>query len=459
MAMAGIRPPFDRHDEEKSFLWAEAWAGFGEAADSPQPGDVLVFKFSGSDHHVTLFSGLAADGSYICVGGNQSHQVKVSNYPKTEVEAIRRPPSAGAMVGSSIAWPPSVHHYVGITATVFGGSGDPNHSRYDNHLINDSELGVALPYHFPNPVPKVICYVNGKSVVCDIVDVGPWNTNDPYWQTGARPQAETGTDMSGRHTNFAGIDLTPAAARSLGIDGKGKVDWEFAGAGTMPSHHDPDQQKQAKQPSPDLIGMLLDRIRQLEAKMSTSATGGANQSLPQLDLTRIEQDIARLGQIAASFSQFAGKLGTTLPTDGLPPQIQQIEQSITRLGQIAGNLAQVTSSLPLGQVQPDDNVTSAPILSPIDKLFGGQAMVGLKTPIAIFGYVGLWILQALGSVGTATGDTATTTGSVLTALFSGLGAAGVTAKFDRAFQALSLISGALQKLPALSSPVLPPSGK
>jgi hypothetical protein len=68
---------------------------------------------------------------------------------------------------------------------------------------------------------------SGVSVNCDIVDVGPWNTNDPYWQTGARPQAESGTDTTGRKTNKAGIDLTLAAAQAINLDGKGLVDWEF----------------------------------------------------------------------------------------------------------------------------------------------------------------------------------------------------------------------------------------
>jgi hypothetical protein len=33
--------------------------------------------------------------------------------------------------------------------------------------------------------------------------------------------------MSGRKTNGAGIDLSPALAEELDIDGMGKVDWEF----------------------------------------------------------------------------------------------------------------------------------------------------------------------------------------------------------------------------------------
>ena len=33
------------------------------------------------------------------------------------------------------------------------------------------------------------------------------------------------TARDGRRTNLAGIDLTPAAARQLGIEDKGEVEW------------------------------------------------------------------------------------------------------------------------------------------------------------------------------------------------------------------------------------------
>ena len=81
--------------------------------------------------------------------------------------------------------------------------------------ITDDELGVALPYRFKGERPTIRVFKDGKSVDCEIVDVGPWNINDPYWETGARPQAESGTDNTGRRTNKAGIDLTPAAADAL----------------------------------------------------------------------------------------------------------------------------------------------------------------------------------------------------------------------------------------------------
>ncbi len=119
-----------------------------------------------------------------------------------------------------------------ITATVFGGDGEVERSAYDGHRVGENEYVVALPYRFPGDRPKVEVRANGKSHTATIEDVGPWNgitaeKSDPYWMTGARPQAESGTDLNGRRTNRAGIDLSPALGRYLGVDGLGKVDWRI----------------------------------------------------------------------------------------------------------------------------------------------------------------------------------------------------------------------------------------
>ena len=120
--------------------------------------------------------------------------------------------------------------FTDITATSFGGPGDANSSAYGG-MVDPNVPGVALPYHFTKPTPNVRVFLGDKHVDCAVVDVGPWNINDPYWQTGSRPQAESGTDVSGRHTNLAGIDLTPAAWVSLGYplpnSAKTKVSWDF----------------------------------------------------------------------------------------------------------------------------------------------------------------------------------------------------------------------------------------
>jgi hypothetical protein len=180
-------------------------------------------------------------------------------------------------------------------------------------------------------------------------------------------------------------------------------------------------------------------------------------ALPPIDWVRVEQDIARLGQIAAAFSSVGGWVGR-VPTTGLPPQVVQADQQIVRLGEIAGKLSQYAEVLS-GQATAEQVLAEKPQLSPIDKMLGGEALVGVKTPLAIAGYALMWILQTLGVMGTATGDTATTTGTVLTVLVSAFGALGVTAKFDRAFEALSTIAGLLQKLPALVPPAAPVGGK
>lgn len=119
------------------------------------------------------------------------------------------------------------HH---IIATVFGGVGDPQKSAYEDRMIKPDEIGVALPARFhadERPPVYLANLVTGKTVVAQIVDVGPWNTDDPYWMHGQRPQAESGKDSRGRKTNGAGIDLTPGAAEAIGLNGKGKINWAF----------------------------------------------------------------------------------------------------------------------------------------------------------------------------------------------------------------------------------------
>jgi peptidoglycan hydrolase-like protein with peptidoglycan-binding domain len=135
--------------------------------------------------------------------------------------------------------PPSPTRQLGITATVFGGQGDKQPVAYSDVAPGWAErCGCALPYRFPDAKrDKVRGIVGSKSILMEIVDVGPWNWTDPYWKTGTRPRSESQrrsrqkADDGLIPTNDAGIDLTPAAARALGIDGLGKIDWEFVMAG------------------------------------------------------------------------------------------------------------------------------------------------------------------------------------------------------------------------------------
>jgi D-alanyl-D-alanine carboxypeptidase len=154
------------------------------------------------------------------------HKDMVASLPSTVTDRVAAMPTMPFPVAPAKVASVAPYLNMGIIATVFGGASDHETSAYTGHRIDDTVLGVALPAYMPNT--KIRVHNGGKSVVADVVDIGPWNTNDPYWETRKRPQAESGTDMRGRHTNRAGIDLTPATARALGIDGKGVVDWELA---------------------------------------------------------------------------------------------------------------------------------------------------------------------------------------------------------------------------------------
>ncbi len=84
--------------------------------------------------------------------------------------------------------------------------------------------------------------------------------------------------------------------------------------------------------------------------------------------------------------------------------------------------------------------TTPPVMSPIDKLLGGEALQGKKTPLAILAYVVLAILQSVDVAGTATGATATPTGQILTTLIGAFGGLGVLSKFDRVVQMMGIIA-------------------
>jgi hypothetical protein len=117
---------------------------------------------------------------------------------------------------------PGIPRFTGITTTSFAGDSDSDISKrsaYTGKTIDSNKPGAALPYHFPGTPPVIRVFCRGKTVDCPIVDVGPWNTHDTYWDHGARPQAESGTDTTGRHTNRAGLDLTPGAWAALGKTG------------------------------------------------------------------------------------------------------------------------------------------------------------------------------------------------------------------------------------------------
>ena len=128
-----------------------------------------------------------------------------------------------------------------ITATVFGGSREHQTTAYDEHVITDDEFTVAYPFRFPYPGKLPIIQVHNvatnKAVNANVGEVGPWMEDDDYAQKGTRPIAETcyknktplprGPHKGKVPTNPSGLDLSPAVARAVGIDGMGRINWRF----------------------------------------------------------------------------------------------------------------------------------------------------------------------------------------------------------------------------------------
>jgi lysozyme family protein/peptidoglycan hydrolase-like protein with peptidoglycan-binding domain len=100
----------------------------------------------------------------------------------------------------------------------------------------------------------------------------------------------------------------------------------------------------------------------------------------------------------------------------------------------AANPLQVIIGALLGR-QTGAEAANAPILSPIDKALGGEALAGKKTALSVVAYVVLAILKAAGVVGAAT-----PAGQIMTILITAFGALGGVAKVDRMIQSLGVIA-------------------
>jgi hypothetical protein len=98
--------------------------------------------------------------------------------------------------------------------------------------IEPEHLFVALPH--PRALGKdVEVRYRNRAIIVPVLDVGPWNVDDAYWETGARPAAERGRGVYRAPSNRAGIDLSDAVFAALGLRDNDDVEWRFVHRGYL----------------------------------------------------------------------------------------------------------------------------------------------------------------------------------------------------------------------------------
>jgi hypothetical protein len=100
------------------------------------------------------------------------------------------------------------------------------------HVIASGDVFVALPSRSALNRQVAVTY-RGRTIVCPVLDVGPHNTTDAYWDgEDGVPAAAKGIRLGkmakyGPPKNPAGIDLSDGACRMLGIKNGTIVRWRF----------------------------------------------------------------------------------------------------------------------------------------------------------------------------------------------------------------------------------------
>jgi hypothetical protein len=108
--------------------------------------------------------------------------------------------------------------------------GDLGHMTSSRTVIRADSMFVALPH--PRALGRSVeVRYRDRAVVVRVLDVGPWNVDDAYWERDARPASERGRGAYRTPVNTAGIDLSDAVFAALGLPDNDVVDWRFVHRG------------------------------------------------------------------------------------------------------------------------------------------------------------------------------------------------------------------------------------
>ncbi len=111
--------------------------------------------------------------------------------------------------------------------------GDIGHLTSTRMRIRPESRFVALPDRSALGRLVEVRY-RERAVVVPVLDVGPWNIDDAYWDRDARPASERGKGVYRTPSNTAGIDLSDPVFAELGMRDNDTVEWRFVHEGYMP---------------------------------------------------------------------------------------------------------------------------------------------------------------------------------------------------------------------------------
>jgi hypothetical protein len=97
-------------------------------------------------------------------------------------------------------------------------------------VIRADSMFVALPDRSALGRTVEVRY-RERSIAVPVLDVGPWNIDDAYWERDARPASERGRGFYRTPVNTAGIDLSDAVFAALGLPDNDVVEWRFVHRG------------------------------------------------------------------------------------------------------------------------------------------------------------------------------------------------------------------------------------
>jgi len=196
----------------------------------------------------------------------------------------------------------------------------------------------------------------------------------------------------------------------------------------------PDNQAGATQPQSGQAGTSAQRT---PAAAATAVLQAVTPVLQQLQPTAAGQ----AGGSAASGGQ--SPQTTAASTDPIHLLLGILLGTQLSSGQAATPLAPLPSGTPSAAIGSLPVTTTStptpPVLTTIDKLFGGQSLAGSKTLIAVIAFVIQAILTFSGVPGISIGA-GNTAGNIIATLIAAFGGLGMISKVDRVTQLLGMIA-------------------